>query len=204
MSTSWYPVERDRAAGARSRMPLSMRISCAPTRYSKLQPVEEQRRRSRRRRTAATHQQAIRQLPGRGEIADRRRSAPGARATTGRARSAGKGMEPLGRAERRRCQVGLAHSTSARICSRIDVADLGGAVRRQGRAGDDAVVGAGGVDDQAGGAEHLSSGPRVTSICWTRTNGTIVSVWNSQPRTVRSSRSVNRIAEPAVDCGRAR
>ena len=35
---------------------------------------------------------------------------------------------------------------------------------------------------------NLSNGPRVTSICWTRTNGTIVSMWNSQPRTMRSSR----------------
>ena len=38
----------------------------------------------------------------------------------------------------------------------------------------------------------LSSGPRVTSRCWTRTNGTIVSVWNSQPRTLCSMRSVRR------------
>ena len=60
-------------------------------------------------------------------------------------------MEPLDRAER----GVVAHSASDRICSRMVSRICDGGVGSEAVDGDDAVVGAGGVDDQAGGAEHL-------------------------------------------------
>ena len=87
-----------------------------------------------------------------GLVSDERASGlvPGAAQRGAEAGQQEERMEPLGRAEfgSRQCDR-LAHSMSARIDAADVVADLGGAVRRQAGQSDDAVVGAGGVDDQA-------------------------------------------------------
>ena len=151
MSTSWMRsngIER----WVRLRIPLSMRISLAPTRYSK----RRQYRNSRHDDTsgnAGDASPARRQLPVACEIADRRRSAAdhlsNACAEPG---DEVERMEPFGRADRQvsRCSREVRADMLA-----DDVADFGGAIGGEAIDGDDAVMRAGGVDDEAGGAEHF-------------------------------------------------
>ena len=134
----------------RDRKPLSIRSSSAPTRYSSLsqvnssEPIEKTTNGDRDQRDEppaalrAEHRAAGDQ-------------APGALERLAEAGDEIERMKPLGRAERRhaRLRAALGHSASARISAADRLADLGGAVGRQAGQRDDAVVGAGGVDDQA-------------------------------------------------------
>src|SRR4030095_12293274 len=175
-------VEGDRAVGAVEQAGFDPDFACSDP-EAEVAPAK-QGRADRQDREHAEHEKEQQPVTLDSEIATGGEHSPHASAAGAQARTQGEGMQPLRGAKR---GVGLGHSKSDRMCwrisSRMSAARSGA---RPGRTTTLLWVPAVWTTKVAV-PKALSTGPRVTSICWTRISGTIVSVWNSHPRTTCSS-----------------